>query len=92
MFQCHTPFKWLYKQNLVLEKDVSRWIKYKYNKLNEKFILCQVGACLQVGSCYEGWIPHFLVGYENYKLGLVYESWISLIELDRRIEINISWS
>ena len=24
----------------------------------------------QAGTCYEGWIPHFSVGYENYKMGL----------------------
>ena len=55
-----------------------------YNGLNGSS-LYQVGACLQAKSCYEGWIPHFSVGYESYKLGLVSESWICHIQLKLKI-------
>jgi hypothetical protein len=38
------------------------------------FLTSQLDLRSQVGTCYEGWIPHFSVGYENYKMGLVTES------------------
>ena len=50
----------------------------------------QDGSCMRIGfltsqldlistswDCYEGWIPHFSVGSENYKPGLVTKSWVS---------------
>jgi hypothetical protein len=40
-----------------------------YNGLNGSSFY-QVGACLQVESCYEGWIPHILVGSKINKMGL----------------------
>jgi hypothetical protein len=52
--------------------------KYIYNGLNE-ISFYQVGVNLQDESCYAGWIPHISVGSEKYNLGLVSESWISLI-------------
>jgi hypothetical protein len=49
------------------------------------FLTSQLDLRSTSRSCYEGWIPHFSVGSENYKLGLVSESWISHIQLKLKI-------
>ena len=77
------PIEILYKPEVWVNLRVSWWI-YIYNGLNGSSFY-QVGACLQVKSCYEGWIPHISVGSEIKKLGLVSESWISHIELKLKI-------
>ena len=57
------PIQILYKLEMCSEKSVSWWIYiYIYNGLNESSFY-HVGACLQVESCYEGWIPHISVRY-----------------------------
>ena len=45
----------------------------------------------QDGTCYEGWIPHFSVGSENYKLGLVTKSWVSHNCLNMKFDLIYSF-
>ena len=45
----------------------------------------------QVGTCYEGWIPHFSIGSENYNMGFVTKSWISHNCLKLKIDLMYSF-
>ena len=54
-----------------------------YNELNEGSFY-QVGSCLEVESCYEGWIPHISVGSEINKMVLVMRVGFLISQLDLR--------
>jgi hypothetical protein len=51
---------------------------YIYDGLNESSFY-HVGTCLEAESFHEDWILDISVGSENYKLGILSESWISHI-------------
>jgi hypothetical protein len=55
-----TPVGRLYKQEIMVRTCVVEFVEvyiFIYNGLNE-ISFYRVGACLQDGSCIEGWIPH----------------------------------
>jgi hypothetical protein len=78
------PIEILYKLEVVVNLRVSWWIYiYIYIYIYESSFY-QVGACLQVESCFEGWIPHISVGSEINKSGLVMRVGFLISQLDMR--------
>ena len=74
----------LYKQkNMVKIKCLSGLNICIYNGLNGSSFY-QVSVCLQVESCYEGWILHISIGSEINKLGLVMRVGFLISKLDLR--------
>jgi hypothetical protein len=82
------PIEILYKPEVVVNLRCLGGLNICiYNGLNGSSFY-QVGACLQVESCYEGWIPHISVGSEINKLGLVMRVGFLISQLDLR---TTSW-
>jgi hypothetical protein len=80
-----TPVGRLYKQERTVRRRCLGGLNICiYNGLNGSSFY-QVGACLQVESCYEDLIPHISIRSKNYKLGLISEIWISHIQLKLKI-------